>query len=92
MSTVRKTQGEIGITKARLADLQAAAAEDIDFSDIPELGNDFWKNAKIQNRSQPKKAISLRVDADVLAWFKAQGKGYSTTMNEVLRHFYKAHQ
>jgi uncharacterized protein (DUF4415 family) len=37
-------------------------------------------------------AISLWVDADVLAWLKGKRKGYSTTTNEVLRHFYEAHQ
>ena len=35
----------------------------------------------------PKTLISLRVDADVLAWFKAQGAGYQTRMNAVLRAF-----
>lgn len=35
----------------------------------------------------PKASISLRLDADVLAWFKAQGPGYQTRMNAVLRAF-----
>jgi uncharacterized protein (DUF4415 family) len=35
----------------------------------------------------PKAAISLRVDADVLEWFKAQGPGYQTRINAVLRAF-----
>ncbi len=35
----------------------------------------------------PKTSISLRVDADVLAWFKAQGDGYQTRINAVLRAF-----
>ena len=35
----------------------------------------------------PKKSVSLRVDADVLSWFKAQGPGYQTRMNAVLRAF-----
>ena len=38
----------------------------------------------------PKALISLRVDADVLAWFKAQGAGYQTRMNAVLRAFKEA--
>ena len=38
----------------------------------------------------PKTLISLRVDADVLAWFKAQGAGYQTRMNAVLRAFKEA--
>ncbi len=36
--------------------------------------------------------ISLRLDADVLAWFKSQGTGYQTLMNSVLRTYMKAHQ
>ena len=35
----------------------------------------------------PKASVSLRVDADVLAWFKSQGRGYQTRMNAVLRAF-----
>jgi len=35
----------------------------------------------------PKASISLRVDSDVLEWFKAQGAGYQTRMNAVLRAF-----
>ena len=35
----------------------------------------------------PKRSVSLRVDADVLEWFKAQGPGYQTRMNAVLRAF-----
>ncbi|MBS0580379.1 MAG: BrnA antitoxin family protein [Proteobacteria bacterium] len=35
----------------------------------------------------PKASVSLRIDADVLAWFKSQGAGYQTRMNAVLRAF-----
>ena len=38
----------------------------------------------------PKSSVSLRVDADVLAWFKSQGPGYQTRMNAVLRAFKEA--
>jgi uncharacterized protein (DUF4415 family) len=38
----------------------------------------------------PKASVSLRVDSDVLAWFKAQGRGYQTRMNAVLRAFKEA--
>jgi uncharacterized protein (DUF4415 family) len=38
----------------------------------------------------PKTSISLRVDADVLEWFKAQGAGYQTRINAVLRAFKEA--
>ena len=39
---------------------------------------------------QPKHAISLRVDSDVLAWFKSQGRGYQTRINAVLRAYMEA--
>jgi uncharacterized protein (DUF4415 family) len=49
----------------------------------------FWKNAEIVMPA-PKHALSLRVDSETLAWFKAQGKGYQTRMNAVLRAYMKA--
>ncbi len=60
--------------------------EDIDFSDIPELGDEFWKNATLL-MPKPKKAIGMRIDDDVIAWFKKQGKGYQSHMNAVLRAY-----
>ena len=41
---------------------------------------------------EPKKQVTLRVNADVLAWFKAQGSGYQTRINALLREYMKAHQ
>ena len=63
--------------------------EDIDFSDIPPLGEDFWKNAVRGKFYRPnKKQVTLRLDADVLDWFKAQqggARGYQTKINAALR-------
>ena len=81
---VRYTLDEI---KAKLA-----SGEDQTREDAPEaesLGEDFWKNAKVI-MPRAKKAVSLRVDADVLDWFKAQGLGYLSRMNAVLRSFVEA--
>jgi uncharacterized protein (DUF4415 family) len=58
---------------------------DIDFSDAPELGRDFFAHAIIW--PGPKKQITLRVDPDVLTFFRKQGKGYQSTMNAVLRKY-----
>ena len=57
----------------------------LDLSDIPEVAD--WSNAVRQNQfyRPVKQQTSIRLDADVLAWFKAQGKGYQTRMNEILR-------
>ena len=58
--------------------------EDIDLSDIPEVHD--WAGAEVGKFYRPiKKPLTLRVDADVLAWFKSQGKGYQTRINEILR-------
>ena len=41
---------------------------------------------------QPKRAISLRVDSDVLEWFKFHGRGYQTRMNAALRAYMEVHR
>ena len=64
--------------------LEKMSDEDIDYSDIPPLNEAFFENATIRMPVK-KKAISLRVDEDVLEWYKRQGKGYQTRMNAVLR-------
>lgn len=63
-----------------------------DAPDGPSLPNDFWKNARVVYPEGPKEAVKVRYDADVLAWFKAQGRGYQTRMNAVLRSYYEAHK
>lgn len=50
---------------------------------------EFWERATIITPA-PKKSVHLRIDPDVLAWFKKQGKGYQTRMNAVLRSYMEA--
>ena len=50
-----------------------------------------WTTAKLV-MPEPKHHINLRVDADVLRFFKSQGPGYQTRMNAVLRSYMRAHQ
>jgi uncharacterized protein (DUF4415 family) len=59
--------------------------DQVELSDIPEITD--WSNAIRHGPfyRQVKQQTSVRLDADVLAWFKAQGKGYQTRMNEILR-------
>jgi uncharacterized protein (DUF4415 family) len=58
--------------------------EDIDFSDIPEKLD--WSNAVMGKFYRPvKKSLTIRIDADVLAWIKCGGKGYQTRINHYLR-------
>lgn len=77
--------------KSDLKRIDAMLDEDIDYSDIPELDDDFFKNAKVVI-SPRKKPVALRLDADVLEWMKAQGKGYQSRINAILRAYYEAHR
>jgi uncharacterized protein (DUF4415 family) len=67
-------------------ELQALGDDDIDFSDIPLLGEEFWKNAKVIS-PEPSKQVTLRIKKSVLEAYKATGKGYQTRMNAVLESF-----
>lgn len=72
--------------KARLAALAKRPDSEIDCSDIPELDENFWKNAVQNPFYKPTKQVTtVRIDADVMLWLKAQGKGYQTRMNKILR-------
>ncbi|MED5606111.1 MULTISPECIES: BrnA antitoxin family protein [Pseudomonas] len=62
----------------------------IDTSDIPELGEDFFRHAEL--RVPAKQTVTIRLDADVLEWFKAQGSGYQTRINQLLRRYMEAHR
>lgn len=72
---------------ARLARMKDS---DIDFSDIPELDEEFFRNAKVV-LPEPKAAVSIRLDTEVLKWFKSQGRGYQTRINAVLKTYVRAH-
>ncbi|MGO9085272.1 MAG: BrnA antitoxin family protein [Candidatus Sulfotelmatobacter sp.] len=72
--------------KKELKALAALADDQIDTSDIPELPPHAWKNAVRGRFYRPvKQAISMRLDSDVVAWLKQQGKGYQTRANLILR-------
>ena len=77
--------------KRQLEVLAAMPDESIDMSDIPELTEDFWKNAKVGHFYRPvKQQLTLRLDADVVDWFKRNakdGKGYQTGINVALREY-----
>jgi hypothetical protein len=91
MSTVRYTLDTLPAPTAedivRLQKLAAMPDDNIDFSDIPPLTEAFWANAHRANALfRPKKQqITIRLDADVLAWLKGSGKGYQSRLNDILR-------
>ncbi|NOS90178.1 MAG: BrnA antitoxin family protein [Methylococcaceae bacterium] len=68
------------------AGIHAAAIADTDAQPTDET---FWQNAKLV-MPETKETVTIRLDSEVLKWFKAQGKGYQTRMNAVLCAYVKA--
>jgi len=60
--------------------------DEIDLSDIPEVDPRIFKRMEIR-MPQPKELVSIRIDPDVLVWFRKKGRGYQTRINAVLRSF-----
>jgi uncharacterized protein (DUF4415 family) len=89
MRTVSKRKPGTPVTveqKRQLAALAKMPESRIDVSDAPELGAARWKDAVRGRFYRPvKKAVSLRLDADVIAWLKKDGAGYQTRANQLLR-------
>ncbi len=68
--------------------LERMQDEEIDVSEVPELDEAFWQHARqFIYTPQAKKQVTMRIDADVLDWFREQGKGYQTMMNGVLKAY-----
>ena len=69
--------------------------EQIDFSEIPEIAPEMFARGVVRRglKPAPRKAqITLRVDSDVLEWFKKRGRGYQTKVNALLRAYMEAHK
>jgi uncharacterized protein (DUF4415 family) len=81
--------------RAELRDLAQRPDETIDFSDIPRTTAEDWVGAEVGKFYRPlKRQLTLRVDADVLEWFKRAGdgdKGYQTRINRALREYMTTH-
>ncbi len=69
--------------------IRAVRDKDIDFGEIPELDETFWREARLVEPDRTEQ-ISLRVRNSVLQWFKRPGKGYQTRMNRVLETYVQA--
>lgn len=69
--------------------VDALKDEDIDYSDIPELGDEFFENATFVPGKQ---LVTIRLDADVIAWLKRNGRGYQTRTNKILRTVMEAQE
>jgi uncharacterized protein (DUF4415 family) len=88
--------GNSTIVTRSLSEIKAmrVRGEDKTRADAPEaetLGEDFWKNARVV-MPHGKTSVHLRLDSDIVEWFKATGKGHLTRMNAVLRAYVEAHK
>ena len=84
---MRKVSGRLA---KEIEDLRKMKDQDIDLSDIPERVD--WSKAVVGKFYRPvKESLTIRIDADVLAWYKAQGKGYQTRINATLREAIASH-
>ncbi|MBI1876671.1 MAG: BrnA antitoxin family protein [Chloroflexi bacterium] len=76
------------------ARLDTMTNEEIDLSDCPEITPEMFARAVVRRglKPAPKKVqLTLRVDSDVLEWFKQQGRGYQSRINALLRAYMEAH-
>lgn len=69
--------------------LSTISDKEIDLSENPELDDSFFSNATLR-MPEPKKSVSIRLDQDILEWYKQQGPGYQTRINAVLRMYMQA--
>jgi uncharacterized protein (DUF4415 family) len=78
---------------ADLKRLDAMTDADIDLSDIPEVTPEMFATGVVRRGLQPitKRQLTLRLDSDVIEWFKKQGGGYQTMMNALLRAYMQEH-
>ncbi len=80
------------VSKKRTNDLKKLAATPdsaIDYSDIPELDREFWKNAVVEFPKK-KKQVSIRLEPEIIAWYKSHFREYQTAINAVLKSYMKA--
>ncbi len=73
-------------SKTDWAKVDATSDDKLNYADIPEQDDAFFKNAILQI-PESKATVTMRMDKDVLEWFKAQGKGYQTRINALLRAY-----
>lgn len=83
----KRTSGKLTAKQAaELKALQATPDSAIDYTDVPPTKPEEWRDAVVGKFYRPiKQQLTLRIDADVVDWFKKQGRGYQTRINEVLR-------
>ena len=89
-STTRKSRTDLTDWKR----VDAMTDKDIDLSDLPEVTPEMFARAIRRRNFQPlprKKQLTLRIDGDVVDWYKSQGRGYQTRINSLLRAYMLEH-
>jgi uncharacterized protein (DUF4415 family) len=91
---VRRTLGDTHADRTDWERVKAMTEEEIDEAarsdpDAQPTDEAFWEDAVLVMPA-PKGAVCLRIDREVLDWFRSQGKGYQTRINEVLRAYMEA--
>lgn len=73
--------------------VDALADDEIDFAENPEVTPEMFAKAYVRRglaASPAKEQVTLRLDVEVLEWFRAQGRGYQTQINRLLRAYMEA--
>lgn len=78
-------------SRTNWARIDALKDKEVDTSDIPEQSKTFFKRAVLR-LPEAKIAVTIRLDRQVLDWFKAKGPGYQTRINALLRAYMEAHK
>jgi uncharacterized protein (DUF4415 family) len=90
-----KNEATSPASQTDFARIDAIGDDDIDYSEIPEVSPEMFARAIVRKGLkpvQPKVQLTLRLDADTLSWFRAQGKGYQTRINSILTAYKEAHE
>ena len=75
--------------------LDSMSDDEIDFSDCPEVSPEQFARAIVKRgipATKNKVQVTLRIDDEVLEWFKSQGRGYQTQINNLLKAYMEAHR
>ena len=79
----------------RATSRKSRSREEIDLSDIPEITPEQFARAIVRKGLRPverKAQVTLRIDSDVIEWFRSRGRGYQTRINSILRAYKQAHK
>jgi len=90
-----KKKNTTGVSETDWERVRNMRDDDIDFSDLPEVTPEMFANAIVRKGFKPlpsKQQITLRIDHDVITFFREQGQGYQTKINQLLRAYMDAHK